>query len=341
MKGLNSKGIETTINSKKFKRVDAIDFTKGVLVILMVVYHSLNYHGIFPYRYIPFVAPGFVMITGFIVTQLYFPKYGKNIGQLRKRLFERSIKLLLIFTILNLISRTLWPTHNLGILFDIERFFRDWKSIYFVGSIRGIAFDVLLPISYVLIICALVPRIVSIEKYFIIFFAISFFTVSIILGSYSNSTYIGSMVSVGVIGTAVGLINLQNYHQYLKLWRVILFFIFLYCACEFLLGEKYVQVPLTMGALIIFYSIGLNVNPKFYINQKILLVGQYSLLSYIAQIAYLKIIFSFFVKTNIKYQNLILTIFIITFLTYLTILITHIFRKQNLKFNNLYKKIFA
>ncbi|HEY1462593.1 MAG TPA: hypothetical protein VGF44_04170, partial [Terriglobales bacterium] len=55
--------------AKTAVRNPALDFTKGFLVLLMVVYHWFNYFvgpqaGV--YKYIRFLTPSFIFITGFI-----------------------------------------------------------------------------------------------------------------------------------------------------------------------------------------------------------------------------------------------------------------------------------
>ena len=55
-------------------RISALDFTKGALVLVMVLYHWLNYfvgpQGDF-YRYLSFLPPSFICITGFLISHVY------------------------------------------------------------------------------------------------------------------------------------------------------------------------------------------------------------------------------------------------------------------------------
>src|SRR5690349_11729639 len=51
-------------------RNPALDFTKGVLVLLMVLYHWINYFVTREgdlYRYLRFITPSFIFITGFLI----------------------------------------------------------------------------------------------------------------------------------------------------------------------------------------------------------------------------------------------------------------------------------
>src|SRR6188768_1748897 len=81
----------------------ALDFVKGALVMCMVVYHSLNYFypGETALRYLHFLPPSFIFITGFFVSSIYLLKYDPADFRLRWRLFGRGFKLLLIFVALN------------------------------------------------------------------------------------------------------------------------------------------------------------------------------------------------------------------------------------------------
>ena len=85
-------------------RITALDFTKGVLVLFMVLYHWLNYFisptGDF-YRYLRFLTPSFIFITGFLISHVYFTKYGWASSQVSKRLAIRGLKILGVFLILN------------------------------------------------------------------------------------------------------------------------------------------------------------------------------------------------------------------------------------------------
>ena len=60
-------------------RNSALDFTKGALVLFMVLYHSLNYFRLDrggPYlTYLRFLSPSFIFISGFLITHIYRSKY--------------------------------------------------------------------------------------------------------------------------------------------------------------------------------------------------------------------------------------------------------------------------
>src|SRR5437016_3915874 len=86
-----------TVAGAKAQRNPALDFTKGALVLFMVLYHWLEYFvsttGDF-YRYIRFVTPSFIFITGFLISNIYLSKYEISDPRLPRRLLQRGLKLL-------------------------------------------------------------------------------------------------------------------------------------------------------------------------------------------------------------------------------------------------------
>src|SRR4029077_598346 len=60
---------EITLSAKR-KRIPALDFTRGTLVLIMVLYHWLNYFVTADgtiYKYLRFLTPSFIFITGFLI----------------------------------------------------------------------------------------------------------------------------------------------------------------------------------------------------------------------------------------------------------------------------------
>src|SRR5580692_606153 len=92
----------------------ALDFTKGVLVLVMVLYHWLNYfHG--PgdvYRYLRFLTPSFIFITGFLISNVHLSRYGSADSRLAKRLMWRGLKILVVFILLNAAIALLFPNNG-------------------------------------------------------------------------------------------------------------------------------------------------------------------------------------------------------------------------------------
>src|SRR5262249_9745420 len=142
----------------KTSRNDALDITKGILVVVMVLYHWLNYFVVLDwdiYRYLRFITPSFVLITGFVLSSIYLKKYRPTDVRLHYRLVSRGLKLLMLFTALNLVGVVLFNRHQYGIESSIRGFFANAYEIYFSGSGRA-TFEILVPIGYFLVLTPLV-----------------------------------------------------------------------------------------------------------------------------------------------------------------------------------------
>src|SRR6266404_7039789 len=93
---------EMTATSSKGSRLPALDFTKGALVLIMVLYHWLNYFfGPTDNRYLRFLTPSFIFISGFLISNIYLSKYGISDPHLPKRLIQRGLKVFGVFVLLN------------------------------------------------------------------------------------------------------------------------------------------------------------------------------------------------------------------------------------------------
>src|SRR5436190_11320167 len=93
--------------AKARPRIEALDMTKGVLVVAMVIYHSFNYSTDYTlgFKYLPFLPPSFILITGFLISRLYFTPEAARDSRVYGRLFFRGCRLLVLFTLLNLLTQ--------------------------------------------------------------------------------------------------------------------------------------------------------------------------------------------------------------------------------------------
>src|ERR1700733_9750228 len=116
----------TLEKSSTVTRIPAFDFTKGTLVLFMVLYHWLNYfYG--PsgniYTYLRFLTPSFIFITGFLISHVHSSKYGIDNPRLPKRLLVRGVKILGLFILLNLMISAIFPASSVRtILFEHPSF---------------------------------------------------------------------------------------------------------------------------------------------------------------------------------------------------------------------------
>src|SRR5688500_8201770 len=79
--------------TRESTRVASLDFVKGTLVLVMVLYHWLNYFVGLEwggYKYLRFLTPGFVFITGYLISHVYLARFSFDDPGLRRRLWRRG-----------------------------------------------------------------------------------------------------------------------------------------------------------------------------------------------------------------------------------------------------------
>src|SRR5688572_6573558 len=142
----------------KSARDESLDWVKGLLVVLMVVYHSLNYSPYHPlaFDYLAFLPPSFIFLAGFLLTNSYLGRYDVTDWRLHRRLVIRGAKLILLFSALNLSLYfiAVGPA-------ALGQFAENFQSIYVVPAKRAASFSVLASIGYLLLLAPLLLRIVS------------------------------------------------------------------------------------------------------------------------------------------------------------------------------------
>lgn len=146
-------------------RDNSLDFLKGVLVIVMVLYHAMNvYADAEPgaYSYIRFVSGSFVFVSGYFLPAFYAARFRLSPWETSKRLLQRGLKLVLLFSLLNgLILLTGVGNPHKQIAASGDHWDR-LAAIYGIGAPGAAAFQILLPIAYVLL---LAPAFLGLARY--------------------------------------------------------------------------------------------------------------------------------------------------------------------------------
>ena len=272
-------------------RIHAIDFTKGVLVLLMVVYHVLNYlqFGSVPHDYMGFVPSSFIMITGFLAAHGYLNAHSFSVPKMGRRLGIRALKLLLIFTCLNVAAQLVWSTNRYGAELSVHGFFRKWFDVYLTGDARGVAFDVLVPISYTLLLAIPVLSIQAIKPRFLPLLAIVTFALCATIGAYGWSLNNLNLTSAGIIGMWLGTQEQKVVDRVADSWRYVFVVVIIYFLAVAFGPDNYgSQIFITCLALVVLYSIGHRMRSDGWCFQQVCVLGRYSLISYIVQILYLQ-----------------------------------------------------
>jgi hypothetical protein len=284
--------------SGKSKRIPALDFTKGALVLIMVLYHWINYFWASQdNRYLRFLTPSFIFISGFIISNIYLSKYSISDPHLPKRLVERGLKILGVFIVLNL-ARNLFapgrsPEHESAVLLPIGRL----VDIYITGSGGGngqakvIAFFILLPIGYLLLLSALLVIVSRFYEYTM--HVACALALGCVVFCYARGIDVPNLqlLAIGLLGVLAGFLPIERVnsavsHPYL-----------LAAAYAFYLGAISIwNVPFPLQvvgvylSLMILYLLGQKSGEPGRIRAWVVLLGKYSLYGYIAQIAILQLL---------------------------------------------------
>ena len=328
-------------------RIQALDFTKGALVLTMVLYHWLNYfvgtHGLI-YRYLRFLPPSFIFITGFLVSNIYLQKYDPANPALPKRLAIRGLKILAIFSVLNCIIKFVLQSSTRS----LEAILRDLVAVYITGNIvvtgvgKAASFYILVPISYVLLLSAAIVVLVKAEKYaFHVVCALLLVTI-FILSLFAAESATVECLAAGFMGVACGYMRIDNLDAIVR-HRVLL--LCAYGVYLLTITVREVNFPLQIVgvclSLLILYMIGNRATTHLIVRSHLVLLGKYSLFAYIAQIVILQVL-----RRGLRADVLSPALMAISFLlacglTAASVIIVDRARVRSTTMNTLYKAVFA
>lgn len=271
-------------------RNPAFDFTKGVLVLLMLVYHWMNYfvstEGAI-YTYLRFVTPSFIFITGFLISNVYPSKHKSDYARVFSRLVHRGIKCFIIFTALNVFANFLFSANYRGQLPGVEGFFDHAVDVYISGNAKSL-FWVLLPISYLLVIGGGLLFITRGSQLF--FRSVSCLSVVCVaaLSLWSVSSANLEMLGAGMLGLACGSCPIRTVNRLLDHPLRITTLYTVYTLALAIWGIPYVlQLIGVCLNIAVIYIVGIRRTIRGTASDFIVTLGQYSLFGYVAQIGIL------------------------------------------------------
>jgi peptidoglycan/LPS O-acetylase OafA/YrhL len=329
------------------ERILEYDFVKGVLVILMVLYHWLNYFGgnhSYYYRYLRFITPSFIFITGFFISVRYLAGQQPNSPDIALRVARRGVKLLALFIGLNIgVSFVVTSGNN-----KLELVRHVWSSILGVnpggaGShARLVSFYILIPIAYLLLLSAalLVAR-KRCRRSFEIACALCMLGICILAVSGMQNSML-EMLTIGLLGAMVGYLPAARISSYLTHWIAFFAIYACYIVSVTLWNVVYplqvVGVVLNMGLL---YIVATNVAPSFWLSVQTILLGRYSLFGYIVQIAWLQSLHRWLGGMDIPAAGLAIVLVAAIILTVASIKTVHVLRQRSEFVNQVYSAVFS
>jgi hypothetical protein len=350
-------GLETTLKSgqgvetvaKKTQRIPALDFTKGALVLIMVLYHWLNYFlGTSDNRYLRFLTPSFIFITGFLISNVYFSKYGIADPQLPKRFLQRGLKILGVFAFLNLARTFLFAATYRDQMLSEHSSIRSLLDIYVIGNNLGggpgkaIAFFILVPIAYLLLLSALL--LIAGRVYRRIFYvacALAFLSI-LVLYSYGHQSANLELVAIGLLGIVVGYTPIEEINASVRhpIFLVVAYLCYLGAITRWNIIYP-LQVLGVCLSLMIIYVLGNPNGEPGRARSLFVLLGKYSLFGYISQIAILQLLRRFLGHLSSETAVLDLSFLLAVGLTVASVEVLDRLRLQSVMVDRLYRAVFS
>nr|WP_157899909.1 hypothetical protein [Luteitalea pratensis] len=262
-------------------------------MLLMVLYHWLNYFiGLdWPgYPYLRFLTPSFLFITGFIVGRVYLARYAGSPWQLAGRSWQRGVKLLTLFTVLNFVDtasalgsidpdilKWAWPSERL-------------EAVFLHGG-GGAAFSILIPIAYFLFAVPLIwwsVRVAGVPLW-LLASAMVALAITRALSGYGNAQF--EFISVGVAGAGLGAARRFKLEFLASHVALLLVLYGLHLAAIAVWNTPFeVQVVTTYLNVSFLYACASRLNPRLILKQGVVELGEYSLFAYVVQIVALQVL---------------------------------------------------
>lgn len=326
------------------RRNNEIDFVKGVLVVGMVIYHSLDYFyfGASMIKYVRFITGAFIFISGFLVSHIYMKKYNMQVNRICSRLFVRGFKLLILFILLNAVLYFfVWEGHGKrGTEMSIN--YETVKIIFISGTYKIAAFDILIPIGYVLILFGSLILLFRDRIWLYIFLSISLFLYCSVMYYGNQEAYNLRYISIGFFGFSLGFIDENRLLSLSKYATVIVSFFLIYLLGLNWMNQNYPQyVALTILNLMVIYLLGSKLSSRNIIVRKINLIGQYSLFSYLTQIAFLQLLSRAFSSYQYNAYMVVLSFLMTNMVILFCVVLVNHYRKESITLDKLYKYVFA
>jgi hypothetical protein len=322
-------------------RLDALDWTKGSLVVFMVVYHAINYSAFRPYafRFLAFLPPSFILIAGFLVGQVYAAKYNLKSWKPYKRVATRGIKLLAVFVALN-VAHCVALEHSL--YGGISEFARRSSAIFLSGNGRDGVYEVLLPIAYFLLLAPGLLWLRTRASSSVGICAAAVFLLCLALERNGTPYKNLDLLSAGIIGMALGMVPMERIERLSARWILVVVLYLLYRLCSFSMGDPYpVQTFGAVVTVLLLYCCADHMNLGEWFGPQVILLGRYTLLGYLVQIAILQAAVKIFGGRPAQVAGVVAFGVATVVLTYFIVWAVHGLRQVSHVVDAAYKTVFA
>jgi hypothetical protein len=310
-------------------RIPALDFTKGTLVFFMLLYHWINYL-VGPqwpyYRYLRFLTPSFIFITGFMISNVYLSKYEAGDPRLAKRLLARGVKLIAIFVVLNILRDWVVPVLSTGGVVPDLLDSRILIMAFITGTFTSkvVAFFILIPIAYLLILAAALVVPLRILRYSFHVVCVCLFALIGMMGLSSRDNQIVEMVAIGMLGIVTGFSPIALINKVVRRPYLLMVSYVIYTLAIATWNVPYsLEVVGTYLSVMIIYLVGISDGRTNWVRDGFILLGKYSLFGYISQIVILQLLAAGFRHLYLGGAALIISFLAALALTVTAVVLVH------------------
>ncbi len=272
------------------------DIIKGALVVWMIVRHttiiaSTADDGYFA-RYINFLSGSFIFITGYMIGRFAQRKFERDPGPSALRLVSRGLKLLLLFSALNLAIQASGFGNTGKEQMGLAGLLARLGDIY-AGDPGVVSFLVLLPIGYLLVLSPLLLFAASGGRRW---GAVAVLALCLIAGTLAflpQSSLVMKFMLTGIIAVALGQLSAPPHPGISSATRNLL-------AIALLAAGTWIAGPLGINMSVYAVGVGLvilalylaggTLQPNGRVGTTLALLGRYSLVGYILQVLMIQVL---------------------------------------------------
>jgi acyltransferase-like protein len=278
-------------NSAPAVRDLTLDVVKGALVVVMVVYHAMNIFstaGPDEYAYVRFVSGSFILMSGYIVARFDGPRFKADWRDTSRRLVARGLKLLILFTLLNLLINLTGIGNPDKVQLGLQGYTDTLFEVYVAGEPRYASFQILLPIAYLLVAAPTVLMLGRLSKWLFVASFATAFALSL-LGIESVNL---DFAVLGAIGLSGGILtnSVEKPLAMTGVWSTAGSLLASVILMKYLSANLATYAFGTMVILKLLYELGKAVGPESPLARALILLGRYSLICYIAQIIFMQVL---------------------------------------------------
>jgi peptidoglycan/LPS O-acetylase OafA/YrhL len=260
----------------------------------MVLYHWMNYFVSVEanlYRYFRFLTPSFILISGVLVSSVQIRRYGARNRELHKRLFARGLRLLVLFTVLNVLAGVFLARNYRGADLGWAALVRGAFSIYVTGNGKAV-FEVLVPIGYFLLLAPALLLTHSAVRGLLHVLTVSTLVATGFAEASGSPSVNLELIAMAMIGLSVGTTSVIRDGTAGKVPLAVLLVAYIgylgaVSAWDVVFPVRVVGVCLTV---LLVYGVALRLGSSGLVQKNVELMGRYSLVAYVTQIVLLQLL---------------------------------------------------